>query len=165
MQQPYQNSQGGRGQRYPQGQRGQGDQAQETWKPIEIKRIIEEDNPKLLISEAERLARQLGNRSESKEAREATRTQIRRLFSTFRQIEFSWPHSTKEDAQKEEAKKAYFELVLMRPKLKYQAKRQQSLQKLAETLDAGIQAVGDDRQKLARLMQFFEATVAYHTAI
>lgn len=143
-------------------------QQQSDWIPIEIKAIVDGNDPEKLVSEAQRLARALRGGKEQrefKEDKEATRTQIRRLFSTFRQIEFAWPRNPQASPGKQaEADRAYFEMVLMRPKLQYQAKRQPNLKRLTDTIDAGIVAVGRDRGKFERLMQFFEATVAYHTA-
>ncbi len=123
--------------------------------------IVREDNPELLVKEAKALAGRLRGRGD-----EAIKTQLRRLFSTMRQIEMSWPREIKEDdPQAEQARKerddAYRELVLFQPRLEYQASRHPKLKPLAEALQKGINVVGKDREKLQRLVQFFEATLAY----
>lgn len=126
-----------------------------------ITTIVTTDNPELLIKEARDLAG--GLRGD-----EATKTQVRRLFSTLQQIEMSWPREVKEDdpeAQKER-NDAYRELLLFQPRLAYQARQHRSLKRLATALEEGIDAVSQDRdrEKLQRLVQFFEATLAYYIA-
>lgn len=130
-------------------------------KPIET--VVKEDNPDLLVEEARKLAGQLKQRDE------ATKTQVRRLFGTLRQIEMSWPREVKEDdPQAQQVQKerddAYRELVLFGPRLAYQAERHKGLTPLAKAIQDGIKVVGKDRKRLQRLVQFFEATVAYYVA-
>jgi CRISPR type III-A-associated protein Csm2 len=115
--------------------------------PIKIKEIVEHDNPVLLVDEAQKLAVRLRG-----EQGEATKTQIRRLFSTMRQIEMQW--------QQNEAR-AYRQLVLLQPRLVYQTSKNDNLRPLSDTLQIGIQAVGQSQERLERLVQFFEATLAY----
>lgn len=114
-----------------------------------IQVIINTDNPDLLVKEAKNLAGKLKMRDE------ATRTQVRRLFATIRQIEFKW---------KQDPDGAYRDLVLFGPRLAYQAHRHNEIAALTEAIRQCIPLVGKDRQKLKRLVQFFEATVAYFLA-
>lgn len=145
--------------RNPNQSRHSGAPADAAGRPIQINQIVAGDDPVLLVNEAQRLAARLNDTSDT------TMTQVRRLFSTFRQIEFAWPQHPGQDAAREkEADAAYFELILMKPKLQYQAAKHKSLQQLTQTIETGIDAVGKDRARLDRLMQFFEATVAYYTA-
>lgn len=126
--------------------------------------LVAKDDPELLITTAQTLAEKLkgGGR---RDATEATKTQVRRLFSTLQQIEMSWPREeTTENAQ--EKRDAYRELLLFKPRLAYQASRHWALKPLVEALHEGIDAVSVDqnREKLKRLVQFFEATLAYYIA-
>lgn len=126
---------------------------------IDIQKILKGDDPKLLIDEAKRLADQLNDSSEG-----AT-TQVRRLFSSFRQIEHSWPTDIKDDPEKKKAAdEAYFELVLFAPKLQYVASKHPRIKALTDVLEEAIGLVEKDRGKLSVLMNFFEATVAYYVA-
>jgi CRISPR type III-A-associated protein Csm2 len=131
-----------------------------------IKTIVTKDDPDLLVKEARELAGRLRRD-------EATRTQVRRLFGTMRKIEMSWPREVKEDdpqAQqvRRERDDAYRELVLFGPRLVYQNKRQEGrLTPLVKAIQEGIKSVAEDkedRRRLQRLVQFFEATVAYYVA-
>ncbi len=124
-----------------------------------IATIVNEDDPDLLVQQARTLAGQL------KKGDNATKTQVRRLFGTLRQIEMGWPRQAKKEEEIQQRDDAYRELVLFGPRLAYQAERHDSLTQLARTIQAGIKAVGkDDRKKLQRLVQFFEATVAFYVA-
>lgn len=91
-----------------------------------------------------------------------TRAQIRNLFAEARSIEASWRHSP--DA-------SFRRLVLLKPKLAYQARRQSAVEPLAKALAEGIDAViaaGDNSplraERFRRWMQLFEAILAYHRA-
>jgi CRISPR type III-A-associated protein Csm2 len=111
-----------------------------------IERIINTDNPDLLVKEAKNLAKKLRAHDE------ATKTQVRRLFATIRQIEAKW---------KQDPDGAYRDLVLFGPRLAYQAHRHSQIAALTQVIQQGIPLVGKDTQRLKRLVQFFEATVAY----
>lgn len=131
---------------------------------IDIQKILKGDDPKLLIDEAKRLADQLID-SRSKDSIEGATTQVRRLFSSFRQIEHSWPADIKDDPEKKKAAdEAYFELVLFAPKLQYVASKHGRIEALTDVLEEAIGLVGKDRGKLSVLMNFFEAAVAYYVA-
>lgn len=90
-----------------------------------------------------------------------TTAQIRNVFSTVRQIEMSWGLRAT-DAEKREAAR---QLVLLKPKLVYQAERQRGkgVRQLAEVLTPAIDLVGEDRQRFKHFVDFFEAILAYHT--
>lgn len=113
--------------------------------------IVQEDEPELLVKEAKDLGKRL-------QTDKATRTQLRRLFGTMRQIEMTW--ST-------DRKRAYRELVLFKPRLAYQTNRHRALGPLNSVLQDGIDAVGQGEEafkRLKRLVEFFEATLAYSIA-
>ena len=125
---------------------------------IDLARVVDADDPKYMVEKAEVLGQQLGSD-------EAAKTQFRRLFATLQQIEMTWPRTVdKENASQQRA--AFRQLMLFKPRLAYQAKQHNSLAKLADVLQMGITRIGQDpqREKLQRLVQFTEATLAYYVA-
>jgi CRISPR-associated protein Csm2 len=84
-------------------------------------------------------------------------SQIRNVFSKVRQIEMSWPDDAPEDAT------AMRDLILLKPKLRYQTARKSELEPLANLLIDGIDLV-QDRATFQRFTDFFEAILAYHKA-
>jgi CRISPR type III-A-associated protein Csm2 len=121
-----------------------------------IKNIIEKDDPETLVAEAKNLARKL-------HINDSTKTQIRKLFGTLRQIERSWPTRVEEDDEIQQLDDAYRQLVLFGPRLAYETSRHESLGSIAETVQEGIKYVDkNDRRTMLRLVQFFEAVVAYY---
>lgn len=128
-----------------------------THQAIPIEQIIQQDEPELLVKQAELLAQQL--RSD-----EASKTQVRKLYGTMKQIELSWPVHVKTDDERQARDDAYRELILFKPRLAYQGEKHPALRPLTKTIQRGIDAVGKDRRRLQRLSQFFEATLAYYVA-
>lgn len=87
--------------------------------------------------------------------------QIRNVFGTVRQIQMSWPPHANGDAQQH----AYRQLQLLKPKLKYQAARnQREVGPLADILVPAIDDIGDERYRFQNFVDFFEAILAYHRA-
>ena len=82
-----------------------------------IKTIVTKDDPDLLVKEARELAGRLQKARGSGEEKKATKTQVRRLFGTLRQIEMGWPRQAKTDKEIQERDDAYRELVLFGPRL------------------------------------------------
>ena len=95
-------------------------------------------------------------------ARQLTTAQIRNVFGTVRQIEMSWGPRVAEPQRKYAAR----QLLLLKPKLAYQARRQRGkgVQQLANVLIPAIDLVGEDRERFQNFVDFFEAILAYHTA-
>jgi CRISPR-associated protein Csm2 len=89
-----------------------------------------------------------------------TSSQIRGVFGTVRQIEMAWRPS----ATAEEQRAANRRLLLLKPKLAYQAKRQAAVEGLAHVLSLAIDLVGGDRDNFQRFVDFFESILAYHVA-
>ena len=122
----------------------------------DYQKIIVEGDAKALTDHAEvigtRLARQL----------KLTTAQIRNVFGTVRQIEMSWEPR----ASDSECKQAARQLLLLKPKLAYQAKRQRGkgVEDLADVLIPAIDLIGEDRERFQNFVDFFEAILAYHTA-
>jgi len=115
----------------------------------QIRAIITQDKPKLLVEQAEEIGRALSST--------LTKSQIRNIFGAVRQIQMNWTG----DAQKAAS---YRQLLLLKPKLRYQAARTKEVKPLADVLDKAIDYVEDDRVRFGRFVDFFEAILAYHTA-
>jgi len=124
--------------------------------PEEYRRIVVEGDAQLLTEKAEtigtKLARQL----------KLTTAQIRNVFGTVRQIEMNWGPRATEQQQRNAAR----QLILLKPKLVYQAKRGRGkgVQELANVLIPAIDLVGEERDRFQNFLDFFEAILAYHTA-
>jgi CRISPR-associated protein Csm2 len=94
-----------------------------------------------------------------------TTAQVRTFFGEVRQIEAdSGPDpQTLSD-------KAFRRLVLLKPKLAYQAQREREARKgegvarLAEVLSEAIDSVQNDAVRFKHFVEFFEAILAYHKA-
>jgi CRISPR type III-A-associated protein Csm2 len=124
---------------------------------VDMKKLLDTGDPETIVKEARALAEALSNAERGGEERDASKTQVRRLYGTFRQIQMAWPV----DAKPEQIDKAYRELILFGPRLAYQRSRHRGLRDLTDALQAGITLVGKDRKRLQTLGDFFEATVAY----
>jgi CRISPR-associated protein Csm2 len=84
---------------------------------------------------------------------EASRSQLRRLYGEVKRIEMMWRGGKANEAQRR--------VVLLKPRLAYQVARQRELEGLRATLEPAIDAVGPDRERFQRFVEFFEAIVAY----
>lgn len=99
--------------------------------------------------------------------------QIRNIFGKVRQLERSWMYN-------QAGTGARRDMILLEPKLRYQAERKREIEDLAEVLIEAIQLVDDGsvrlefappvtpdretREKFQRFVDFFEAILAYHKA-
>ncbi|MGQ9457144.1 MAG: type III-A CRISPR-associated protein Csm2 [Anaerolineae bacterium] len=108
------------------------------------------EDAQLLVEKARALGRALHDKG-------LTTSQIRNIYGTVRQLEAQWPRG----APNPEAAR---ELVLLKPKLAYQAARQphKGVEELADVLGRAIDKVGADREHFGRFVDFFEAILAYH---
>lgn len=88
-------------------------------------------------------------------------SQLRNIFGQVRQIEMSWPLN---DEKSGYAGQANRDLILLKPKLAYQAERVSAVVALAEVLATGIDLVEGNRTYFQRFVDFFEAVLAYHKA-
>ncbi len=120
----------------------------------DLSAIIVDGDAEKTVSVAEQLGGEL--------ARQLTTSQIRNIFGTVRRIEMNWP----EHATDEEARRARRDLVLLKPKMAYQAKRErgQGVKILTGILSDCIDLVGNNRQRFGNFVDFFEAILAYHKA-
>lgn len=134
----------------------------------DVRAIITEGNPNVLVDTAKQLGEDL--------SRQLTTSQIRNIFGEVRRIEMDWPNVRSGQILAEEehkrAQDAYRRVVLLQPKLAYQARRERGrgVQMLQEVLDPCIaeirKAENDVDRKLyfSRFVDFFEAILAYHKA-
>jgi len=125
----------------------------------DIRKIIVDGNAKLLIEGAERLGRDLATDGLSK-------SQIRGIFGTVRQIQASW----QKDVDATQAKTQLRQILLLKPRLAYQAKRDGKVKPLANVLTNAIGLVADGKslteqtERFGYFVDLFEAILAYHTA-
>lgn len=133
----------------------------------QVKAIIQADDPKLLEATARELGQELA-------AKDLTNSQIRNIFGTARQIEARRRSVyLSGSGAGEEISATRRELILLKPKLAYQAARHNKagLNMLRDWLTAAIDAVVEsgqshqqDDERFQRFMEFFEAVLAYHYA-
>lgn len=141
-----------------------------------LKKIIVDGDITLLLD----LAKQLGGEL----ARQLTTSQIRNIFGEVRRIELNWPaHANDRDIgatvdngnvvdQRRKAQQAYRQVVLLRPKLAYQSRRERGrgVEVLSNVLDPCLELIQvastdkDRREYFGRFVDFFEAILAYHKA-
>jgi len=123
-----------------------------------LRAIIVDGDPETTVREADALGNAL-----AREHRLST-NQIRNIFGTVRRIEMSWPEAETEES--EAAKRAKRELLLLKPKMAYQARRERGrgVRALTEVLADAIDLVEGKRQRFQYFVDFFEATLAYHKA-
>jgi CRISPR-associated protein Csm2 len=119
----------------------------------DLKRIIQGDKPEdaqVLVKWAQDLGHALKDKG-------LTTSQIRNIYGIVRQLEAQWPKGTP-------SPEAARELILLKPKLAYQAARQprKGVEELADVLGRAIDLVGTDRGHFGRFVDFFEAILAYH---
>jgi CRISPR-associated protein Csm2 len=120
--------------------------------------IIVDGNAEATVQQAQALGKDL--------ARQLTTNQIRNIFGTVRRIEMNWPEKLENDIDRQRAAKAQRELLLLKPKMAYQAKRERGkgVQTLVDVLTGAIDLVGKDRTRFQYFVDFFEAILAYHKA-
>jgi CRISPR-associated protein Csm2 len=120
----------------------------------DIRQIIVQGDSKLLVAKAEEIGQVL--------SRQLTTSQIRNLFGTVRQIQMMWIPRASEAERRQAAR----QLLLLKPKLAYQARRERGkgVEILKDVLSPAIELVGDDRERFQNFVDFFEAILAYHTA-
>lgn len=104
--------------------------------------VIEEGG-KPLVNEAEKLGQDLKNQR-------LRTSQIRRIFNTVKKIEWGGFDQN--------------QLILLKPKLAYTAKRHSSVELLRDALTQAIDQVDGDKKKFRNFVSFFEAILAYHKA-
>lgn len=124
-----------------------------TISPADVQAIIVEGNTELLIKRAKEIGQSLKDAGLSM-------AQIRGVFGTVRRIEMRWIEKASEETQE----RAMRQLLLLQPKLEYQARRQEAVKGLKDVLIPAIQQVSGNREQFGRFVEFFEAILAYHVA-
>ena len=126
---------------------------------VDSSSIIAEGDVSLLVDTAKDVGSSL--------ARQLTTSQIRNIFGEVRRIQMNWPAG----ATKEKADAAFRGVVLLQPKLAYQAKRERGggVEELKLALNPCIDEIRkapEDKRHLyfTRFVDFFEAILAYHKA-
>ena len=124
---------------------------------LDAKKIIQQGDVETLVDTAKATGTAL--------ARQLTTSQIRNIFGEVRRIEMDWS-PTKVDADD-----AFRRVVLLQPKLAYQAKRErgrgvEELQQVLEPCIEEIRKAPKEQRRLyfQRFVDFFEAILAYHKA-
>jgi CRISPR-associated protein Csm2 len=109
-----------------------------------LETIITKGDAKTLVSYAMELGEEVAGE-------DLTRTQIRNIYGMVKAFEAKQTRD-------------YDELILMLPKLRYAAAREEKLKPLVEALSDAILLIGKDEKRFQRFARFFEAVVAYHYA-
>ena len=124
----------------------------------DLQAIIVDGDAKVTVEQARALGESL--------ARQLTTSQIRNIFGTVRRIEMNWPEDPKTEADRGRATRAQRDLLLLKPKMAYQAKRERGrgVGMLTDILSEAIDLVDNDRQNFQHFVDFFEAILAYHKA-
>jgi CRISPR-associated protein Csm2 len=126
-----------------------------------IQQIITQDNAvEIMITEAARIGLALQRAN-------LTTSQVRIFFGTIRQIEANLQAQSTAQQLDERSNRR---LILLIPRLAYQAKRNEESRKgvgvseLQKVLEPAIKAVQGRTDNFRRLVEFFEAILAYHKA-
>ncbi|MFV9505483.1 MAG: type III-A CRISPR-associated protein Csm2 [Oscillochloridaceae bacterium umkhey_bin13] len=136
-----------------------------------LEQIIAKGNVQELVTWAEQLGRGLAL------AERLTSSQVRGFFGAVRQIQAEADanaaqeqHKRELDAGKHLSEGVHRKLILLKPRLAYQAERDrenrkgEGVKRLAQVLTPAIDLVGHDRKRFTRFVEFFEAILAYHKA-
>ncbi len=123
--------------------------------PADLRAIIVDGNTAKTVQEAQRLAHSLAG--DRPEGRLATSHALRTLFGDLRRAEMEW------DAGGDGSK-----VALLKPKLAYLAGRAsiagRGVNDVQGALGPAIDLVDNDRDRFGRLVQFFDAILAYYYA-
>lgn len=111
--------------------------------PYSLPPEVIEKGGKSLVNEAEKLGQDL-------QKQRLRTSQIRRIFNSVKKIE--WGGFDQD------------QLILLKPKLEYTAKRHSSVALLRDALTQAIDQVDGDKKKFKNFVSFFEAILAYHKA-
>jgi CRISPR-associated protein Csm2 len=124
--------------------------------PQKVRDIILKDDTQTLVAEAEQFGRALADNR-------LTKSQIRGIFGAAREIEANW-------TSEKDSPVCLRRLLLLQPRLAYQAARQRAVEPLRDVLTEAIRATAsssdakEQSDRFRRFMDLFEAILAYHTA-
>ncbi len=91
-----------------------------------------------------------------------TKSQIRGIFGTVRQIQAAWDKNT--------AQQNLRKVLLLKPRLAYQGAREPKVRPLVDVLTSAIDFIAEvktpdeQRKRFGYFVDLFEAILAYHTA-
>lgn len=124
----------------------------------EIEQIIAGDASKL-VEVADRLGKYFAN------ANGLSTSQIRNIFGEVKRLQMKLQMKGRFD-QQSARELISRELILLKPKLAYQAGRHNHTRvpQMAEVLSKAIDRVGSDPKRFENFADFFEAILAYHKA-
>mgnify|MGYP001211926731 CR=1 FL=1 len=137
-----------------------------------IREIVVDGNVAALVEEADKIGKMIADE-------DLKTNQIRNVFGTARQIQLRWKTSSDHQSSDRQSSddQSYREAVLLIPKLGYYAKREsqaknnrsEGMKILKDVLEPGLRLLMEDgisedekHKRFERLMDFFEAIVAYH---
>lgn len=107
-------------------------------------KIINDGDAEALVKKARELA----------DTTQVSQSQLRRIFGEVRRIEMAW--------KEEEAAAANRRLILLKPRMRYQAvRRGKELEGLERALSELIDRVEGKRDRFKNFVEFLEAVVAY----
>lgn len=120
----------------------------------QLEAIVQGGDAAALVASAETVGRSLAEMR-------LTTSQIRGVFATVRQIEMKWPRGS----DGAEQSRAIRQLLLLKPRLAYQATRDQGrgVESLRQVLEPAINLV-TTREQFGNFVDYFEAILAYHKA-
>ncbi|GAB4533107.1 MAG: type III-A CRISPR-associated protein Csm2 [Anaerolineales bacterium] len=124
----------------------------------DMKAVITDATGQVLVAEAKSLASQIYKSLKA--------SQVRKVFTEVRKIEALWEQDAKREA-------AVHRLVMLKPKLAYQEKRQEHrgtspMKPLSTALTSAIDIVANEKDTdkqdayFRNFIDFFEAVLAYH---
>lgn len=120
-----------------------------------IHKIVVDGDAEALVGQAETFGRAM-------QAWGLTKSQIRGIFGTVRQIKAAW--------DKTEPRENLRKVLLLKPRLAYQGTREPKVRPLADVLTHAIDLVAENKEAAEQSKRFdhfadlFEAILAYHTA-
>ena len=123
--------------------------------PQSLEKIIVQGDAQVLVTQAKDFG-------ETMQAAGLSKSQIRGVFGTVRQIHASWDNT--------ESKQNMRKVLLLKPRLAYQGSREPKVKPLADVLSSAIDLVAADNDEQVQAKRFgyfvdlFEAILAYHTA-
>lgn len=128
----------------------------------EIQSIMTNDaTGQQLVTFAEKTAEQLVKN-------QLTRGQVRNIFTEVRKIEALWDAEGVKKSAERDFNKALRRLIMLKPKMDYQAARIPQVELLKRVLSEAIDEVAkgttneDKTERFKRFMNLFEAILAYH---